>query len=111
LKKIIIFGGILVLGGFVGWLIGSYGKVLLSLPSFSTPGVFGFIIYLISTLLFVILIHELGHVIGGRLAGYSFFMLTVGPFKWIREQKSVRFRWNFSLNTFGGLTLMAPPIV
>jgi tetratricopeptide (TPR) repeat protein len=48
--------------------------------------------------------------IGGKLAGYSFVMLTVGPFKWVREQGRVRWRWNTSLNTFGGLTLMIPPV-
>jgi hypothetical protein len=48
--------------------------------------------------------------IGGKLAGYSFVMLTVGPFKWVREQGRVRWRWNTSLNTFGGLALMVPPV-
>ena len=110
MKKIIIFGGIFLLGGSIGWLIGSFDKLLHTIPVFSAPDLFGMIIYLFSALLLMILIHELGHVIGGKLAGYSFFMLTVGPFKWVREQESVRFRWNFSLNTFGGLTLMAPPV-
>jgi len=108
-KKIFIFGGILLLGGLTGWLIGSFGKILLAIPAFSAPGVIGMIFFLFGALLFVILIHELGHVIGGRLAGYSFLMLTVGPFKWVREQGKVRWRWNSSINTLGGLTLMVPP--
>jgi len=108
LKKIIIFGGFLLLGGFIGWLIGSIGKSSITLPAFSKPGVFEMIINLFGAFLLVILIHELGHIIGGKLAGYSFFMLTVGPFMWVREQGQVLWRWNLSLNTFGGLTLMAP---
>ncbi|MBN2280674.1 MAG: M50 family metallopeptidase [Candidatus Marinimicrobia bacterium] len=110
MKKIIIFGGILLFGGFIGWLIGSFSKFSFDIPIFSTPNVFGMIIYLFGALILVILIHELGHVIGGKLAGYSFFMLTVGPFKWVREQGKVRWRWNTTLNTLGGLTLMVPRV-
>jgi hypothetical protein len=110
LKKILIPCGILVVGGAIGWLIGSSSKALLASFTFSPPGVFGLIIQFIAAFLIAILIHELGHVIGGKLAGYSFVMLTAGPFKWVREQGRVRWRWNTSLNTFGGLALMIPPV-
>ena len=97
-------------GGAIGWLIGLSSKAMLASFTFSPPGVFGLIIQFIAAFLIAILIHELGHVIGGKLAGYSFVMLTVGPFKWVREQERVRWRWNTSLNTFGGLALMIPPV-
>ena len=66
------------------------------------------VLLVVPALLVVILVHELGHVIGGRLAGYAFVMLAVGPVKWVREQGRVRWRWNTSLNAFGGLALMVP---
>ncbi|HNT75082.1 MAG TPA: M50 family metallopeptidase [Anaerolineae bacterium] len=110
MKKILVSCGILIGGGAVGWLIGSSSKAMLTSLAFSPPGVFGLTIQLITALLIAILIHELGHVIGGKLAGYSFIMLVVGPFKWVREQGRVRWRWNTSLNTFGGLALMIPPV-
>jgi hypothetical protein len=110
LMKILAICGILICGVAVGWLIGSSSEAMLALLGFSPPGVFGLILQFSAAFLIAILIHELGHVIGGRLAGYSWIMLTVGPFKWVREQERVRWRWNTSLNTFGGLTLMVPPV-
>ena len=58
--------------------------------------------------LFVILVHELGHVAGGKLAGFRFFMLVVGPFKLIREGMDLRLRLNKALNPGGGLALLLP---
>ncbi|MBN2003663.1 MAG: M50 family metallopeptidase [Anaerolineae bacterium] len=110
MKKALVFCGILIGGGAVGWLVGSSSKALFALFAISPPGVFELILQLSAALLIAILVHELGHVIGGKLAGYSFIMLTVGPFKWVREQGQVRWRWNTALNTFGGLSLMIPPV-
>ncbi len=97
-------------GGVIGRLVGSFSKAISVSSSISSPGLPGLIIHLLAAILMVILIHELGHLVGGRIAGYSFFMLTVGPFKWVREQDKVRMRWNTSLNTFGGLALMVPTL-
>lgn len=110
LKKLLIFCGILIGGGLVGWFFGSLSNELLLFSAYEPPGVLGFIVQLLVACLIVILVHELGHVIGGWRAGYSFIMLTVGPFKWVREQGRLRWRWNTSLNTFGGLALMKPPV-
>lgn len=110
MKKILLFCGILIGGAVIGWFIGSSGKAMLDVLTFSPPGGLGLLIQLIAAFLIAILIHELGHVIGGKLAGYTFIMLVVGPFKLVREQGRLRWYWNTTLNTFGGLTLMIPPV-
>jgi len=52
--------------------------------------------------------HELGHLIGGWAIGGRFLLFAVGPFKWQRTPAGVRFQWNFSFNTFGGLAACLP---
>jgi len=62
-----------------------------------------FIAYLVC-----ILIHELGHVVGGLLMGNTFSFMTVGPFQWIKEDGRLQFQWNSDMSTFGGLALTLP---
>jgi len=63
----------------------------------------GLLAYFIS-----IFIHELGHVIGGLSMGNTFSMMTVGPFKWMKEDGRLQFQWNNNLASFGGLALTLP---
>jgi len=55
-----------------------------------------------------ILAHELGHLAGGRLAGFRFLLLIVGPFKLQRYGERVRFGLNRSLGFIGGLAASTP---
>lgn len=56
----------------------------------------------------VLLIHECGHLLGGRLVGSRFFLLIVGPFKIMRVQQHVRFGWNTNIAASGGLAVSIP---
>ncbi len=55
-----------------------------------------------------IAIHELGHVVGGWLAGYRFHLYIVGPLRIFREGDRVRIGWNRSWALAGGLAAMTP---
>ena len=58
--------------------------------------------------LICILIHELGHVIGGLVMGNTFSFMTVGPFQWIKEDGRLQFKWNSDMASFGGMALTLP---
>lgn len=53
-------------------------------------------------------VHELGHALLGKWQGFQFQWLTVGPFRWQREAKQIRLRWNTSLAAAGGLIVSIP---
>ena len=42
------------------------------------------------------------------MAGVSASIVTVGPFRWQREAKQIRLRWNTNLAAAGGLTISIP---
>lgn len=56
----------------------------------------------------VLLIHELGHVIGGWLAGYRLRELTVGLVTVERRGERLRLGLNHRLRHYGGLVQMIP---
>lgn len=56
----------------------------------------------------VVLVHELGHVIGGRLAGMRFVLLVAGPLKLMNPGGRLRLRLNTQLALAGGIALMLP---
>jgi hypothetical protein len=58
--------------------------------------------------LFVVGIHEFGHLVGGWLTGGRFLLFIVGPFQWRRTPAGVRFSWNRSLILAGGLASCLP---
>ncbi|HDR4605533.1 MULTISPECIES: M50 family metallopeptidase [Bacillus] len=66
------------------------------LPIFLTGSVF----------LSSIIIHELGHVVFGLLAGLRFEFFVVGPIKVIRREKRVRVVENKSWSLYGGVACM-----
>jgi hypothetical protein len=55
------------------------------------------------------LIHELGHVAGGLLAGFRFVWLVWGPLEVRREGDRMRLALNRRLSLAGGLALCLPP--
>jgi hypothetical protein len=58
-------------------------------------------------MLLVLFIHELGHVMGGELAGYEFVYMTVGPFT-IEKSPKLKVVGNDNWLTFGGLASCVP---
>lgn len=57
---------------------------------------------------FVIFVHELGHIIGGKLAGLRFLLLIVGPLKVIRSTKGLKWQVNTAVALMGGLACCSP---
>ncbi len=66
-----------------------------------------FIVFVVM-LLFSILLHELGHLLGGRLVGFHFVLLIVGPFKVQRVGRQLHFGWNRHLHLAIGLAGSLP---
>lgn len=60
------------------------------------------------TLFLVITAHELGHLLGGRIARFRFLLLVVGPLKVTRSAEGLAFSWNRSLPLAGGLAASGP---
>ena len=56
----------------------------------------------------VILAHELGHVVGGKLAGLRFLLLIVGPLKVTRTAQGLAWNVNRSVAMMGGLACCTP---
>lgn len=55
-----------------------------------------------------IIIHEGGHLIFGKMSGYTLSSFRIGSFMWLKENDTICFR-RFSLAGTGGQCLMAPP--
>ena len=55
-----------------------------------------------------IAVHELGHVIGGQIAGWRFVLLIVGPVMVARDEGGLEWKLNKSLGLAGGLALSLP---
>lgn len=58
--------------------------------------------------LFVIAVHEGGHLLGGMTRGMRFLLLIVGPLGLVRAGERVEFRWFFNLGTLGGVAAAVP---
>jgi hypothetical protein len=55
-----------------------------------------------------IVLHELGHLLGGRLAGFRFALLVVGPLRVSRSAEGLQWGWNTALGLAGGLAASLP---
>lgn len=54
-------------------------------------------------MLLVLLAHEVGHLVGGRLVGFRAFLLIVGPVRLERSERGWALQLNRSLGLYGGL--------
>ncbi len=102
---IAVFAG---LGMAAGYL---FGKALKQAPQFSQriDSLAWWDLLLIPvSFLFVLAVHEAGHLLGGFRRGMRFLLYIVGPFQWSRTQSGIRFNWLFNLGTFGGLAAATP---
>lgn len=112
MKKVLSLFLMLGAGGLIGW---GGAKLLLGAraPDKAPFLPDGYGIWLLLALpllyLFVVGLHELGHVALGRLQNFQFYGLTIGPFAWKPDAEGkVRFHWNTSLNLAGGVAIMLP---
>jgi len=95
-------------GALVGVAIAKSG--ILSLPKLSLGPVATvlFVLVVVAALSLVTLAHELGHVVGGWIAGYEFNLLIWGPFRLWREQERLHLGRNRSWSLAGGMALSVP---
>ena len=84
------------------------GGFVLMFTSFLFNAIEGVIVGLIS-LPFVIVIHELGHLLFGRISGYQFISLRLLLFQWAKDENGkIHFTRVTSLLNMGGQCLMKP---
>jgi hypothetical protein len=103
-----------VLGAGFGYLLGGWigGDSPDAAPSSWEPGLVDFAVLvpvLVLAMGLVLLVHELGHLVGGRLAGFRFLLLVIGPARIERRREGVTFFWNRSVALAGGLAASIPP--
>lgn len=98
--------------GLVGFLIGrilnDFRTAHFTTPTWSIGQLMGRLVLLLLISFLAIGVHELGHALLGKWQGFQFQWLTVGPFRWQREGKQIRLRWNKSLAAAGGLVVSIP---
>src|SRR5579883_3639111 len=96
-----------LMGAIIGFLAARY-----AFPFFSALGSLGgtawLIVILVLLLYVVLIIHECGHLLGGRLVGSRFMLLIVGPLRILREQRGIRVGLNKNLAAFGGMAASMP---
>lgn len=105
LKSILFFVVILGASLGIGYGIGSLLDSDLNLSGgqlalLAIGGIFGFFV--------VILLHELGHLLGGKLARFRFVLLIVGPLKVTTSVNGLQFGLNRSLALAGGIAASFP---
>ena len=108
LKKGVVFLSILFTGAIAGALLATFIEQWVGEIEFEVPPWYGLIPLLVLIGFFTILIHELGHVVGGALARFKFIMLIVGPFRVYRENDKLKIGLNKWLQMSGGLALSIP---
>jgi hypothetical protein len=63
---------------------------------------------LVPLILTAVVLHELGHVIGGLLAGFRFICLAAGPLRVIATAQGIRLGRNRNLDLAGGMAATLP---
>jgi hypothetical protein len=79
-------------------------------PGLSTGEWLIFIGMLVVTVHAVIATHELGHLIGGRMVGFRFRLLVMGPLRITADDGRVRIRLNSRLLDYAGVAASAPDV-
>ncbi len=97
-----------VVGGVFGYGVAKFLPGLMEVGDFSKLQKLGLLALVAPAFLIGILAHELGHIAGGKLAGFRFLLLLVGPCKLQRTPDGLRFGWNANVNLAGGLACMLP---
>ena len=95
--------------GVAGYLIGSWiGNSNVSLKAPKELNFFSAILIALVALYLVLLTHELGHLLFGKLAGMRAFLLITGPLKLVATQKGWQVSLNTNISLAGGLAACMP---
>ena len=97
-----------VIGAGVGYALAKVLPGLMAVGDFSKLEKFGVLALSAPATVLGILVHELGHVAGGKLAGFRFLLLLVGPLKLQRTPEGLRLGLSFSASMAGGLACLLP---
>jgi len=109
-KKTTITLGMLHLFGAAGYWGGKLlaNSSTIDLKTSEDLGVGSTILVALAALYLVLLTHELGHLLFGKLAGMRPFLLITGPLKLVATQKGWQVSLNTNLSLAGGLAACMP---
>lgn len=104
IKKILAFAAFIIVCLTAGFFLGMY------MAERDIPFWYYFIVFAIVMLCWFlhVIIHEGGHLIGGRLSGYEFVSFRVYTLTFVRENGKLK-RKKFTIAGTGGQCLMDPP--
>lgn len=103
LKNLLCFGLPAAFGMLTGSAIAKFGLLHVTKQDART------LLYLLPFLLLTVLaVHELGHLLGGRLVGFRFCMFAVGPLLIVRENEGIRVKFNRAFSLWGGVASALP---
>ncbi|MBX2997597.1 MAG: hypothetical protein KF893_03730 [Caldilineaceae bacterium] len=109
LRRILVVSGMMIASAAAGFLMTAY---LFSLPTMDAISdlvpLWQFLVILVVGTLLALVLHEIGHLIGGILVGFRFALLIVGPLKIHRQGEEIRLGWNSQMGLFGGLAATYP---
>lgn len=109
-KKTTITLGMLLFFGAAGYWGGKLlaNSSTMDLKTSEDLGVGSAILVALAALYLVLLTHELGHLLFGKLAGMRPFLLITGPLKLVATQKGWQVSLNTNLSLAGGLAACMP---
>ena len=102
LAAAIVLSLLIAMGWFILRMAQGLGNAALRLPN---PMVY---LALMPLILLALAFHELGHVVGGLLAGFRFISLVAGPLRVIATAQGVRFGLNRNPDQGGGMATTLP---
>lgn len=110
LRALLVFVAMAGAGAMVGFFGARGADALGLLPELdlSRGQLFALLALLLPAWLLVVLLHELGHLAGGRLAGLRPLLLIVGPLKLTWVGGRTRLALNRSINLAGGVASAVP---
>lgn len=111
MKKTLTFLISIGVGGLIGYSIAKFLIPAGAGEAYKIPDGYGIWLLVLLPVMYLVVvgIHELGHVVAGKLNGFDFYGLTIGPFAWRPDETGkIRVRLNKNLNTAGGVAYMIP---
>jgi hypothetical protein len=95
--------------GAVGYFVGNIFVNLFTLREIARrPDILSLLGMFVFAIFLVILTHEIGHLLGGKIAGMQPILMIVGPFQVNFTKKGVQFSINTNLGFAGGLAACMP---